>query len=92
MAFLLDTNAWIHYLKDPASPIRAKLAKLTPADIAVCSVVKAELLHGAKNTGNGIGDWPSLRERLRRTAQFRLMTPRPQSLAVFAMNSKLLAR
>ena len=51
MAFLLDTNAWIHYLKAPASPIRAKLAKLTPADIVLCSVVKAELLHGAEKYG-----------------------------------------
>jgi len=27
MAFLLDTNAWIIYLKSAASPIRARLEK-----------------------------------------------------------------
>jgi len=52
MAFLLDTNAWIVYLKSAASPIRSRLEKLTPADIVLCSVVKAELLHGARKYGN----------------------------------------
>jgi tRNA(fMet)-specific endonuclease VapC len=52
MAFLLDTNAWIVYLKSAASPIRARLEKLTSADIVLCSVVKAELLHAAQKYGN----------------------------------------
>jgi tRNA(fMet)-specific endonuclease VapC len=52
MAFLLDTNAWIVYLKSAESPIRARLEKLTPADILLCSVVKAELLHGAQKYGD----------------------------------------
>jgi len=52
MPFLLDTNAWIVYLKSAESPIRARLEKLTPADILLCSVVKAELLHGAQKYGN----------------------------------------
>ena len=52
MAFLLDTNAWIVYLKSAESPIRTRLEKLTPADILLCSVVKAELLHGAQKYGN----------------------------------------
>ena len=52
MAFLLDTNAWIVYLKSTQSPIRVRLEKLTPADVLLCSVVKAELLHGAQKYGN----------------------------------------
>jgi tRNA(fMet)-specific endonuclease VapC len=52
MPYLLDTNAWIHYLKDAKSPIRTKLAALSPADVLLCSVVKAELLHGAEKYGN----------------------------------------
>jgi len=52
MAYLLDTNTWIVYLKSAGSPIRARLEKLTPADIVLCSVVKAELLHGAQKYGN----------------------------------------
>jgi tRNA(fMet)-specific endonuclease VapC len=52
MAYLLDTNAWIVYLKSAESPIRARLEGVTPANIRLCSVVKAELLHGARKYGN----------------------------------------
>ena len=56
MAFLLDTNAWIVYLRTAQSPIRSRLEKLTPADVLLdvllCSVVKAELLHGTQQHGN----------------------------------------
>jgi tRNA(fMet)-specific endonuclease VapC len=49
---LLDTNAWIVYLKSTSSPIRARLQIVRPSDIFLCSVVKAELLHGAEKYGN----------------------------------------
>src|SRR5262249_23230399 len=49
---LLDTNSWINYLKHPGSPIRARLGTLTPGDVVTCSVVRAELLHGAEKYGN----------------------------------------
>ena len=52
MSFLLDTNSWIHYLKQPGSPIRARLQILQPGDVVTCSIVKAELLHGAEKYGN----------------------------------------
>jgi tRNA(fMet)-specific endonuclease VapC len=52
MAFLLDTNAWIIYLKSPTSKIRDRLAKLQSVDVFFCSVVKAELLHDAEKYGN----------------------------------------
>ena len=52
MAYLLDTNARIVYPKSAASPIRARLEKLKPADVFLCSVVKSELLHGAEKYGN----------------------------------------
>jgi tRNA(fMet)-specific endonuclease VapC len=48
---LLDTNAWIHYLKNAASPVGEQLRRRTPADIVTCAVVKAELLHGAMKYG-----------------------------------------
>ncbi len=51
MAWLLDTNAWIHYLKNPGSRIRTELERQTPDGIVVCAVVKAELLHGAQKYG-----------------------------------------
>ncbi len=52
MPYLLDTNAWIHYLKQPGSAIHAKLAALRPDDVVTCSMVRSELLHGAEKYGN----------------------------------------
>ena len=52
MPYLLDTNGWIHYLKQPGSLIHARLKALQPGDIFTCSVVRAELLHGAEKYGN----------------------------------------
>lgn len=52
MAWLLDTNSWIHYLKHADSPIRARLQAVQPGEILSCSVVRAELLHGAEKYGN----------------------------------------
>ena len=48
MRYLLDTNAWIHYLKHAASPVEARLRRTPAHEVAVCSVVWAELLHGAR--------------------------------------------
>ncbi len=47
MSFLLDTNTCISYLNNYLSPIRRKLEQLSPNQIFVCSVVKAELFYGA---------------------------------------------
>lgn len=54
MQYLLDTNAWIYYLKDPKSSIRAKLATISPLQVVTCSVILSELLHGAEKYGNRI--------------------------------------
>lgn len=51
MGWLLDTNAWIFYLKNPNSSIHAELARHAPSDVFTCSIVKAELLHGAQKYG-----------------------------------------
>ena len=48
MRFLLDTNVWIHYLKNVASPVASRLQKTPASEVAVCSIVWAELLHGAR--------------------------------------------
>jgi len=51
MRWLLDTNAWIDYLKNASSPVAQHLRKHSPDEIVTCSVVKAELLHGALKYG-----------------------------------------
>ena len=52
MRYLLDTNAWIIYLKDPDSGVRKQLLTVSPQDIVTCSIVVSELLHGAEKYGN----------------------------------------
>jgi tRNA(fMet)-specific endonuclease VapC len=52
MAYLLDTNAWIVYLKSPFSKVGARLQALLPIDIVTCSIVKAELYHGSYKYAN----------------------------------------
>lgn len=52
MSFLFDANTCISYLNDHLSPIRRKLEQLSPRQIFVCSVVKAELFYGAMKSQN----------------------------------------
>ncbi|WP_414579665.1 type II toxin-antitoxin system VapC family toxin [Anabaena sp. CCY 9402-a] len=52
MIYLLDTNACIVYLNRPISGVRRRLESLSPQDVAVCSVVKAELFYGAVKSKN----------------------------------------
>ena len=47
MTYLLDTNACIGYLNGRSVGILQRLQNLSPQDVAVCSVVKAELFYGA---------------------------------------------
>ncbi len=47
MIYLLDTNVCIQYLRQKDSAIVARIASMAPAHLRLCSVVKAELYHGA---------------------------------------------
>jgi tRNA(fMet)-specific endonuclease VapC len=51
MAFLLDTNACIRILNNSHQGLVDRLRKETPASVLLCSVVKAELLYGARKSG-----------------------------------------
>lgn len=44
--FLLDTNAWVAVLRGTSPEILAQLKRRTPADIALCPIVLAELWYG----------------------------------------------
>jgi tRNA(fMet)-specific endonuclease VapC len=50
--YLLDTNVVAMYLNRRSPILRAKLEAIAPRDIAVCSVVKFELVYGAMRSGN----------------------------------------
>jgi len=50
MAFLLDTNVCIGILTGRSPRAVEKLRHLSPSDVQICSVVRAELLFGARNS------------------------------------------
>ncbi|MDJ0719900.1 MAG: type II toxin-antitoxin system VapC family toxin [Prochloraceae cyanobacterium] len=52
MIYLLDTNACMVYLNKKLSGVRQRLETLSPSDIAVCSVVKAEIFYAGIRTNN----------------------------------------
>ena len=49
-AYLLDTNACIHLLNGTSAPLAERLRRESPATVHLCSVVKAELYHGARRS------------------------------------------
>jgi tRNA(fMet)-specific endonuclease VapC len=50
--YLLDTNVCVRYLNGRSLSIRERLQVTDVEDIAVCSVVKAELFYGANRSNN----------------------------------------
>lgn len=52
MTYLLDTNVCIRYMNGRALAVLQRLQALQPTDVAVCSVVKAELFSGAQRSRN----------------------------------------
>jgi tRNA(fMet)-specific endonuclease VapC len=55
MIYLLDTNTCIGYLNGTAAGVLRQLQTLPLQEIAVCSVVKAELFYGAMKSDNPTG-------------------------------------
>src|SRR5689334_8797438 len=52
MRYLLDTNTCIRYLNKRSVAIRNRLETVPESEIAVCSIVKAELYFGAMRSQN----------------------------------------
>lgn len=52
MKYFLDANICIYALKDKYPRIKEKIAALKPSDIAIPSIVKAELYYGAFKSQN----------------------------------------
>lgn len=50
MIYLLDTNVCINVMNARHSNIEQRMRQCSPADIAICSIVKAELLYGARHS------------------------------------------
>lgn len=52
MKYFLDTNICIYALKDKFPRIKEKMENLSPSEIAIPSMVKAELYYGAQKSQN----------------------------------------
>ena len=47
MIYLLDSNTCIAFLRSRTSPVKEALARMQTSDVALCSIVVAELYEGA---------------------------------------------
>jgi tRNA(fMet)-specific endonuclease VapC len=52
MTYLLDSNTCIRYLNGQSESVRQHLEAVHPEEIALCSIVKAELFYGAAKSAN----------------------------------------
>lgn len=46
---LIDTSAWIEFLRDTGSPACGEVDRLLAADVAVCDPIRMEVLAGARD-------------------------------------------
>lgn len=57
MRYLLDTNVCVMYLNGESMTVRRQLQAMDLEEVAVCSVVKAELFYGAMRSVNPDESW-----------------------------------
>jgi len=65
VTYLLDTNVCIRYLNGRAPSVQRRLRQLRPADVVVCSIVKAELFYGSQRSHDPVRSLAVQREFLR---------------------------
>ena len=46
---LIDTSAWIEFLRDTGSPVCNRVEALLESEIAICDAIRMEVLAGARN-------------------------------------------
>ncbi len=51
MTYLLDTNAWVSYLRGKNHTLIARLSAQTPHELGLCTSVLGELYYGAYHSG-----------------------------------------
>jgi predicted nucleic acid-binding protein len=49
---LVDTSAWVEFLRDTGSPVCVRVDELLAAEVATCDPVRMELLAGARDEGH----------------------------------------
>ncbi len=61
MKYLLDTNAWIEFLRRPLGSVATRLGAEPVGEVVLCSVARAELLYGIESSSNLRRQLPQLR-------------------------------
>lgn len=46
---LIDTSAWVEFLRDTGSPVCNEVDRLLAADVAACDAIRMEVLAGARD-------------------------------------------
>jgi len=46
---LIDTSAWVEFLRDTGSPVCQRVDELVASDIAICDAIQMEVLAGARD-------------------------------------------
>ena len=46
---LVDTSAWIEFLRDTGSPVCLEVDRLLARDVAICDAIRMEVLAGARD-------------------------------------------
>ncbi|PHS19496.1 MAG: VapC toxin family PIN domain ribonuclease [Kangiella sp.] len=54
--YLLDTNACIQLLNKSDTQFEKNMQKVSPSEVVICSVVKAELIYGARHSSRVEGN------------------------------------
>lgn len=49
---LVDTSAWVEFLRDTGSPVCTKVDELLDGEIATCDPIRMEVLAGARDEGH----------------------------------------
>ena len=61
MRYLLDTNACIRVLNNSSKVLVERFRQISPKHLALCSIVKAELLYGARKSARPNANLESLK-------------------------------
>ena len=54
--YLVDTNVWVSFLRNAASPVVLQLQSRSPREIRTCAIVVAELYYGCLKSAQPVAN------------------------------------
>ena len=89
VSYFLDTNICIYFLNGTYTTIREQLSTKKPQEIKISTVVMAELLFGAENSGRVRENLKKVRDFL---SPFELLAFDPKAAEIYANQRALLQK